>query len=210
MTRNPRPDDGPERGSTLVEQLVVMILLTGLGLLVATVTIDLTRNSSELGRRVTGLHQQQLALEVLTRDLRAAHPLVSTVALPCEPGRQPSTTPAALSCANALVLDLTRQGSRWRVSYELATGSLTRTRQQWTGSSWSTATTTVLASGLVNGTTPASPVFALTDATGQPVTSVGEVSRVNVLLAVRIPRLSEPSTIAAEVTVRNRVTGASA
>jgi Tfp pilus assembly protein PilX len=62
MTRNPRPDDGPERGSTLVEQLVVMILLTGLGLLVATVTIDLTRNSSELGRRVTGLHQQQLAL----------------------------------------------------------------------------------------------------------------------------------------------------
>ena len=130
-----RSDVGREtdRGSTLVEQLVVMVLLVGLGLIISTVTISLARSTGEHSRRVDGLHQQQLAMEVLTRDLRAADPLVSTTPLSCEAGRQPSTSPAFPSCANELALDLTRQGLRWRVTYSLQSGALVRAQQQWTG-----------------------------------------------------------------------------
>lgn len=206
-----RSDVGHEadRGSTLVEQLVVMVLLVGLGLIISTVTISLVRSTGEHSRRVDGLHEQQLAMEVLTRDLRAADPLVSTSPLSCEPGRQPSTSPTFPSCANELALDLTRQGLRWRVTYSLQSGALVRAQQQWTGSTWASATDTVLARGLRNGVVPGSPVFAVRDAAGQPAASLDGVSRVHVVLAGRDVRASARSAMTSEVTVRNRVSRSS-
>ena len=200
---------GRDRGSTLVEQLVVMVLLVGLGLIISTVTISLMHNTKEHSQRVAGLHQQQLAIEVLTRDLRAADPIVSTSPLACEPGRQPTTPTTFPSCTNELVLDLSRQGLRWRVTYTLHSGNLSRAQQQWTGSSWASSTDDVIARDLLNGVAPSSPVFAVRDAAGRPVASVDGVNRVNVLLAGRNPRTSAPSTVTAEVTVRNRVTRSS-
>ena len=197
--------DRRDRGSTLVEQLVVMVLLVGLGLIISTVTISLLHNTKEHSQRVAHLHQQQLAIEVLTRDVRAADPLVSTSPLACEPGRQPSTSPTVPSCTNELVLDLVRQGLRWRITYALHSGALHRAQQQWTGTSWASATDEVIARDLLNGVVPSSPVFAVRDAAGQPVASVDGVSRVSILLAGRNPRASAPSTVTAEVTVRNRV-----
>lgn len=204
-----RPVDRPsagDRGFSLVEQLVVMVVFGIISALVAGTIIQMSLSAEDHRQRVETLSDTQLALEKVTRDLRAADPVLSFTALQCEPGRVTTASPAPTSCANDITFERIKDGKRWRIHYTLGAGELREGREFWTGSGWSTKVWTVLARRLQNGLAPQSPLFALTDLGGQPVTLVGDVSRINALLvSTSTRRRPNPLPVTAEVTVRNRV-----
>lgn len=202
-TRARTRDDG---GFSLVEQAVVMVVFSIIGVLVAGTIVQMSVSAEDHRQRVDTLSGVQLALEQVTRDLRAADPVLAFTALPCEPGRLTTAVPAPTSCANELSFERLKQGQRWRISYALTSGELREGRELWTGSSWGPASWNVLARQLQNGVAPQSPLFALSDAGGRPVAAVGDVTRVNALLVgTSDRRRPRPLPLTAEVTVRNRL-----
>ncbi len=196
-----RPRDA---GFTLAELQVVMLLLAALSVMAATVSIDYLRGVETHRQRTAMLGDLQAAVELTTRELRAADPLVSASLVACELGRQPATATPVASCANELVLELERRGSRLRFTYALVAGELRQTRQQWTGSAWDAGSTRALARGLDNGPAPQSPLFALSDTAGRPVGGLSDVSRIDVRLVGRGLNRS-PVVVTAEAAVRNAV-----
>jgi prepilin-type N-terminal cleavage/methylation domain-containing protein len=73
MTRLRRNDQG---GFTLVELLVVLVLLGIVGGIVGSAVITSFRSSRATTNRTVALHELETALQRMTRDLRAADPLV--------------------------------------------------------------------------------------------------------------------------------------
>ena len=199
-----RPHD--DRGFSLAEQLVVMVVFSVISVLVATTIIHMSFSAEDHRQRVETLGDAQIALEHVTRALRSADPLVGVTAEPCEPGRLTDAVPAPTACANALTFELVEQGTRRRVQYALTGGELLQGRETWTGSAWSSPVWSVLARKLQNGAAPQSPLFALTDGGGKPTTVLTDVGRINVVVVgSSTRRRPTPLPVTAEVTVRNRL-----
>jgi prepilin-type N-terminal cleavage/methylation domain-containing protein len=74
MMERLRRDD--QRGFTLVELLVVLLLLGIVGGIVGNAVITSFRSSRATTNRTVALHELEIALQRMTRDLRAADPLV--------------------------------------------------------------------------------------------------------------------------------------
>lgn len=71
-----RPDHTHDDGYTLVELLVVMVIMAVVGTMVVTSFVAASRSSARATDRVDALNDLRPAAERLTRDLRAASPLV--------------------------------------------------------------------------------------------------------------------------------------
>ena len=91
-------------GFTLVELLVVMLLLGIVGGVVGSAFVSGLRSSSATTARTVALHELEMALQRMTRDLRAADPLVLS-----ESGDFDSQLGARID----------RDGTRSDVSYEI-------------------------------------------------------------------------------------------
>jgi prepilin-type N-terminal cleavage/methylation domain-containing protein len=92
------------RGFTVVELLVVMVLLGIVGGVVGSAIVSGFRSSRATTARTVALHELEIALQRMTRDLRAADPLVLS-----ESG----------DYASQLGARVDRDGTRSVVSYEI-------------------------------------------------------------------------------------------
>jgi type II secretory pathway pseudopilin PulG len=64
-----------ESGATLVELLVVMVIFAAVGGVVLTSTVNALQNAAATNARIDALQELELAMQRVTRDLRAADPL---------------------------------------------------------------------------------------------------------------------------------------
>lgn len=69
------PRDRQESGATLVELLVVMLIFGVVGSVVLSSTIAGLQNAAATNARIDALQELELAMQRVTRDLRAADPL---------------------------------------------------------------------------------------------------------------------------------------
>lgn len=207
MLRPTRPHD---EGFTLVELLVVMLISGVVGTMVVTSFVGATRATERATARVDALNELRPAAERLTRDLRAASPLVLD---------------AGGGYDTRLGMQLTRGGERFRHTYYLVGTAgawelwQERVRLEDDGS------TTVLDDGsLVAEVTNAAdePVFSYYDADGELITCLATAttddeltacrdehltaSRVDVLV-VRAAGDGRPVEFASSITVRNASLG---
>lgn len=95
---------GSARGFTVVELLVVMVLLGIVGSVVGSAIVGGFRSSRATTARTVALHELEVAMQRMTRDLRAADPLVLS-----ESG----------DYASQLGARIDRDGTRSVVSYEI-------------------------------------------------------------------------------------------
>lgn len=89
-----RPNRSPgvqDAGFTLIELLVGMGLLSILGTTLLSIALDLQKSTVAAGRNADLLHETQLAMERLVRELRQAG-TIDSVALPATP-----TSPSAIT-----------------------------------------------------------------------------------------------------------------
>jgi prepilin-type N-terminal cleavage/methylation domain-containing protein len=133
-----------DQGFTLVELLVVMVLMGVVGGVVVNAVTTSLRSASSTTARVTALHELEIGLQRITRDLRAADPLVLS-------------TSAAY--ATDLGAEIDRSGSRREVRFTLTTvDGQQRVMQMDTGQT--------LVTEVDNGP---DPIFRYLDAVGDDV-----------------------------------------
>lgn len=64
-----------ESGTTLVELLIVMVIFTAVGGVVLSSTVTALQNAAATNARIDALQELELAMQRVSRDLRAADPL---------------------------------------------------------------------------------------------------------------------------------------
>ena len=166
-------DDG---GFTLVELLIVVMLLGVVGGMVTRSVIAGYAATSHHQARVLALTDLERAVERLSREVRAADPVV-----------------AAADGGNDLTVD-TYRGSdriRYRWAYDAGTGVITQTRSVYapaTASTASSTTTQAMIGDVAQGTTPVFTYLAADgSAVASPSTNSGDIARVAITVIRQVP-----------------------
>jgi len=201
-----RTDGEPDAGFTLVELLVTMFVLGILGTMVLSISISALKTSRTTSNRVVGTSQAQAATERISKDLRAADPLVAADA---------NDVSAKVYVAGHCEVH------RWYLS----AGKLLQVTQKYGASTSCTtatgATTTstpqTLVDKVANGAGTPVFTFARWDTTSNPpalLTMTAPVSAANVSLVDRVtlvidafqPENHAPVVVQSAVDLRNVVT----
>ena len=168
-----------DSGFTLVEALVTMSIMVMVGALVVTSLIQGSRSTAGAQDRSEGIAELQLALERLSRELRAADPLT-------------------VAAAGSVELEVTRDGQTREIAYAVTGRELVESRTVG-----ATTRSTVLAQEVDaleliyyddDGDVIPAPV---------PATDLDDVHRVAIRMERFIPGAGEPIEVRTTVYLRN-------
>jgi len=205
---------GSEDGTTLVELLVVILMLSVIGSFVGVSLVTGMRVSQSTQRRYDGLAEMQMAVDRMARELRAADPVVFRQPVP-------ATSPqvyTAVSGPNTAVVEIYRDATftqkiRFTYTYCPASRAIHVRREQAPAAQWqpiNCADTAnlppVLISAVDNATAPTIPVFnylTQSDVARDPAQGPTDVFRLRVTLRRTIPGQAAPIQVTTSVRVRN-------
>lgn len=157
-----------ERGFSLVELLVVVLVLGVIGGITLTGLVQGLRTGARADARIEAFTDLQRAAERVSRDLRRGI-WTDTFVTPAAPA---GCTYLDLA-PDALSLIIFESGVRYQHQYQVTAGVLRLSRSTWNGTTWQPAGTQEVVRGLTNGTN-AEPVFTYLDADGGDLLADGK------------------------------------
>ncbi len=222
MTTPSSTEDERSDGFTMVEVLVAMLLLSIVSLMLLSTFSSFARTTVEVQTRSATLNDSRVALETITRDLRAANPIDDVSVAPAIYDRQVSfsvycSTPGANGCGANRLRSITYRLNTTTRALERVVGTGVRPLVGPTG--FTTLPTLERPGAIVN--TASEPVFKYYDKDGVQLSTAGTdtgggtyfrdcTKTVEINLRVRSePGLESTTDITTRIALRNdnEVTG---
>jgi prepilin-type N-terminal cleavage/methylation domain-containing protein len=182
-----RPRHAADGGYTLIELLVVMMLMTVVGTMVTTGLVSSMRAARRGQNRTYTTADVSRAVERMSKQLRAATPLVS-------------------GSATAVSAETYHSNVRYRYTYTYtsATGTITETVARY-ASATAVSPSSTTTSTLIKNVTGSATMFAYYDRDNvvvDPATSLRDVARIVIAVTAK-PSEQQPISVSTDVYLRN-------
>ena len=175
---------GNAAGVTLVELLVVMVLLAAVGAIIASSIVGGLRADAQARDRIEALEDVQIALERVSRDVRAADPLL-------------------LAEPNEVRFRVLREDLCVRITYELDGTDLVTSQERYEADC-----VTFIGAGqdgtVLHNLDPNTDVFAFNDEDREPTASLSRIAFVEIRFIKGFELGNNPIEVRTVVGLRNR------
>lgn len=182
--RRPATPLGDDEGLTLVELLVVMVLLAIVGTIIASSIVSGLRADAHARDRIESLEDVQIALERVSRDIRASDPIL-------------------LAEPNEVMFRVLRDDVCVRITYELDGADLVTSQERFEADCETTIGTGQEGTVLRNLDT-ATDLFSYTDEAQDPTDSASEIAFVEITFIKGFDLGDNPIEVRTKVGLRNR------